>query len=342
MHQQLQLQIAEPCHENWNQMTAQTQGRFCGSCQKTVFDFTTMTDNQLLEYFKNYKSDTCGRFENHQLDRVLATPPPAKPSWYKWGFAMLFSGFLFTSKAKAQGMVMVLEKSNKQPVPKEKIKSSKLEPENSYELKGKIVDETGTGIPYASVKVLGGNWGVSCDSLGNFILISKGSSRNRLLSFSSIGFSAQAKLISFDEYKKGDLVIALETASQGLSEVVVTGFADKKLSGRVGGMAVYTKVSRQVPLLKRIFGDNPIVKLFPNPAVVGSAVTLQFVKAGDFSLRLIDVQGKMLLAQSGIHLPEKQSYSLQIPSNAVAGEYFLQIIDANGKTLATEKLLIVH
>jgi len=34
MKQQLFISIAEPCHENWNDMTEADKGRFCRSCQK--------------------------------------------------------------------------------------------------------------------------------------------------------------------------------------------------------------------------------------------------------------------------------------------------------------------
>jgi len=32
------LQIANPCHENWESMNAREQGRYCQSCRKTVVD----------------------------------------------------------------------------------------------------------------------------------------------------------------------------------------------------------------------------------------------------------------------------------------------------------------
>ena len=52
MPKSLQLNIAEPCHENWQNMTTQEQGRFCGSCRKSVVDFTMMSDQEVLNYLK--------------------------------------------------------------------------------------------------------------------------------------------------------------------------------------------------------------------------------------------------------------------------------------------------
>ncbi|MFY7839164.1 MAG: hypothetical protein ACOVP7_02760, partial [Lacibacter sp.] len=49
-----QINIAEPCHENWNKMSPVEQGRFCGSCQKNVIDFTTKSDEEIITFFNNY------------------------------------------------------------------------------------------------------------------------------------------------------------------------------------------------------------------------------------------------------------------------------------------------
>lgn len=58
-------------------MTPSGCGRFCGACQKTVVDFTTMTDGQILDIYKRAGNDTpCGHFLASQLDRPLTPPKP--------------------------------------------------------------------------------------------------------------------------------------------------------------------------------------------------------------------------------------------------------------------------
>ena len=44
--QNIIIRIPEPCHEDWNKMTPDTNGKFCGSCQKSVFDFSNKTDKR--------------------------------------------------------------------------------------------------------------------------------------------------------------------------------------------------------------------------------------------------------------------------------------------------------
>ncbi len=83
MTPQLLLTIPTPCHENWDAMTPELQGRYCGQCSKTVVDFSLMTDGQILDVLKKQTGGTCGRFTTQQLFRPLLAP--AKPKWYTKG-----------------------------------------------------------------------------------------------------------------------------------------------------------------------------------------------------------------------------------------------------------------
>jgi hypothetical protein len=47
MSKKLQLQVPVPCHEDWDKMTDAEKGRFCSSCQKTVIDFSKMSDREI-------------------------------------------------------------------------------------------------------------------------------------------------------------------------------------------------------------------------------------------------------------------------------------------------------
>ena len=66
----MKLTIPNPCHENWEKMTSDQKGKFCSVCSKTVTDFTSYSDEELLMNFKADKK-VCGRFTDHQLGRNL-------------------------------------------------------------------------------------------------------------------------------------------------------------------------------------------------------------------------------------------------------------------------------
>jgi len=67
----MKITIPNPCHENWDAMTPNEQGRFCGSCQKTVVDFTKFTTQDIQNYFaKHFGQKVCGRFNHQQLSAI--------------------------------------------------------------------------------------------------------------------------------------------------------------------------------------------------------------------------------------------------------------------------------
>ena len=71
----IQLSIPTPCHENWSSMQPNLDGRFCNACAKSVVDFTSMSDAQLVSYFsKPANGNICGRANSGQLERILQAP----------------------------------------------------------------------------------------------------------------------------------------------------------------------------------------------------------------------------------------------------------------------------
>lgn len=62
----MKITIPKPCHENWDNMTTLEKGKFCSVCSKTVHDFTSFSDEELINTFDSDK-DICGRFREDQL-----------------------------------------------------------------------------------------------------------------------------------------------------------------------------------------------------------------------------------------------------------------------------------
>lgn len=107
MKAQTYLHIPKPCHEDWDRMTPNQQGRHCESCCKTVVDFEMMTDQQVLNFFSQAKGETCGRFSNDQLNRALEETKVEKKKGWQWFMATIASLFFFVSRSNAQGRVIM-------------------------------------------------------------------------------------------------------------------------------------------------------------------------------------------------------------------------------------------
>lgn len=71
----VQYTIQTPCHENWEQMRPDRQGKFCESCTKKVIDFSRMPDFSIVQYLEGNKQEqVCGRFTRDQLERTYQLP----------------------------------------------------------------------------------------------------------------------------------------------------------------------------------------------------------------------------------------------------------------------------
>lgn len=62
------ISIPKPCHENWNNMLPEEQGRHCLACSKTVVDFSDWNEDRILHYLKAKSNErVCGRFNVTQV-----------------------------------------------------------------------------------------------------------------------------------------------------------------------------------------------------------------------------------------------------------------------------------
>ncbi|WP_300665570.1 hypothetical protein [Fluviicola sp.] len=82
--------LTNPCSENWDSMPADAIGRFCQSCQKSVIDFSSKSDDEIKTFLKDKQGENlCGRFQVHQVERIRIEIDPnllisAIPSWQKF------------------------------------------------------------------------------------------------------------------------------------------------------------------------------------------------------------------------------------------------------------------
>lgn len=65
---EIKITIPKPCHEDWNKMTPNEQGSFCGKCCKTVIDFTNKSPEEIKNtLLAEREKKVCGRFTTNQL-----------------------------------------------------------------------------------------------------------------------------------------------------------------------------------------------------------------------------------------------------------------------------------
>ncbi|MBL7744978.1 MAG: carboxypeptidase-like regulatory domain-containing protein, partial [Chitinophagaceae bacterium] len=279
MGKKLQLSIQEPCHENWDNMTAAEQGRFCASCQKQVVDFTGMSDAQLAAFFKRPSGgSTCGRFYADQLDRSIEMPKKRIP-WIKYFFQFALPAFLASAKATAQGNiaekkpeVCVSPSENVLKIGKVSVPRSEgsVKPYQRITIRGKVTDENKNPVPYASIMVKGSRQGASADSSGVFTIgIKFREGEQMVLEASSVGFKLEETIITQNADVSNELVIQLKR--KVMSEVVlVQSYSSVKMGMYVGAVSVM-RTSKQIPLVPSSQAKPSMIKVYPNPVQAGAS-----------------------------------------------------------------------
>jgi hypothetical protein len=130
--------IPNPCHENWELMTPQEQGRHCKVCNKVIIDFTTMTNEEIILYLQSAKESVCGRIEEIDSQSLQPYIPLSKQAkLFLYALAIAF----FT-----QVPLNVVG---------QKVKDSTHIAQMQYgQLTGKVTDEKGNPLDFATVRVL--------------------------------------------------------------------------------------------------------------------------------------------------------------------------------------------
>ncbi|MFY7963768.1 MAG: carboxypeptidase-like regulatory domain-containing protein [Chitinophagaceae bacterium] len=288
------LHIPEPCHENWDAMTPQDKGRHCQSCNKIVVDFSVMTDRQVLDYFKNAKGNTCGRFHDDQLQRPLIEPQ-TKPS--KWNYLVAsFLGFIMSGKIAAQSNITkgeVLGKIMPQRNTAIVIGDSVLP--KAIIINGKVVDEKGKAIAGATVKIKGTTKGVSTNENGDFTI--KSTVNNAVLIVSASGFKSHYIATKNKMY----ISITLINMDEVIEELAIKiSYGSVKRTNFTGFQAISNKIRGKV-LDKN---NNPIGGATIN--LKGTRLGTSTGVDGSFEMKKLGENNKLTLTISSIGFETKE------------------------------------
>jgi len=341
MSKKFQLQIPEPCHEDWHKMTPGDKGRFCDSCQKTVHDFTGMSDAQLIAFFKKPSNGSvCGRFYNDQLERDFEIPRKRLP-WIKYFFQFAIPVFLTSLKTHAQGNLVLKERitptisndCSKELAGRVGGVVSLVDPKK---VSGRVIDEQGIGIPYATVIIKGTRNGVACDSAGNFYLRIAGKYPTTSLVASCVGYET-TELFLTDRSSQSQSII-LNPISRVNSGVVVVGYETVRKGYVTGAMSVVT--ISYLEKVKDYFAKDSI-KVFPNPVKAGDQIKIEWRKAptGEYKIDLYNLQGQLIKSSVAKIENEIKSFTFQIPE-ITPGSYLLQMTNKKSGKNHSEKIII--
>jgi hypothetical protein len=167
MSKYLSIQIPTSCHEDWDNMAAVTQGRYCNSCEKTVIDFTEMSNTELVNFFSSKKAENvCGQFYNDQLNTAIAIQKKTIP-WLKYFFTITLPAFLFSQKSNGQNRKQEIIQLNNY----KKLSIQNINEKDSFKLLDEVIVRNEN---YTRRRTLGGVCTrISCSVIGKNITSQK-------------------------------------------------------------------------------------------------------------------------------------------------------------------------
>lgn len=331
MQKQTSLYIPAPCHEDWNKMIPTQQGKFCGSCNKQVVDFSLMSDNQVLNFLSQQPGKLCGRFDAKQLQRpLIETKIKKKKSWWMAAFMPLL--LLNKNHYSAKSILLKSDTSINLSEPDNATMGIILEDlVSQVTIKGKIVNENDQPIAYATVMQKGTRNETVSDSIGNF----------------SIGINSNDSMIAIVASSAGYETIEKQVKLINTTAVTITMKMNKyELNGEVvivaGGISSYTSIKPidTIATAVRKILNISTFKIYPNPALKGSTIHLEIKQAGEYQLQLLDNQSRLMKAEEINTDSEKSTALITIPSNIATGVYYLRLISQQTKKSYTEKIII--
>lgn len=319
-------------------MTPQEQGRFCGSCQKMVIDFSVMSDKEILDYMSSASTQVCGRFANDQLKReISATENKRRFSWaYIWN--VILATFLVT-ESYAQGEPAMKKKpvtTNKPVLPDTSPMMGSItviEPDQLVlrkEISGVVIDGNQQPLQNASIFIKGTTIGTTSDSAGNFHLqVDNDDSIALVISY--VGFVSKTVLLDSTTDWQHIKVVMNELHEEVTSGVIIVGYKVPKKE------KVKRTINNWVPAaLKKE------VKIYPNPVVRGNAIqaNVSLKQPGLYKLELLDVQGRVVEVQKlELNSKEKQ-VTIPTQTSWSTGIYWLRITASGVKNVYQAKLLL--
>jgi len=250
---------------------------------------------------------------------------------------MLLPAFMLFQKAKAQGMVTVMNKpksannykfllQNKNHVPGQKI------------IYGRVINAEGQAIPFASISLNGKYGGVYADSIGAFNISVPANNFSTLLDVSAIGYNNEKVFLNGDT---AIYTITLKQTENALAPVAVVGYAPQVRRNVCGGAISVIEVTKTsiVDTLRNLV--SPAFKIFPNPVPRGGIVNIDVKNEGNYSIQLFDNTGRLISANTFQSIKGAKQTQVTISSSATAGMYYIRLVDEKKKKQYTDKLIVM-
>jgi len=318
MDKSIRVQVKEPCHENWQNMTANEKGRFCASCQKTVVDFTLMNDRQILEHLSKANGGTCGRFANDQLERDLKAKVVKSKSRWAYFLNMLIPVLFTNLGSSTKGDAVTKGRPTM-------VNSANFEDDLKY---------SGT--------------------VGIVIIWDSTVQEEKPPATDCPARELEEEILPDTMVKFIPPIIAFDDTTSPKADTFIKGEVKIPLPencsyGRLGGISIGTTIIEEPNSIKQFAKDTLAklgikrpIKAYPNPVTAGQSVTIDFSpkSLGTYNVDLFDINGRMIYSRQVNMVFEKQSFQVPTISSWSKGTYIIRITGEGKDNVHNVKVMV--
>jgi hypothetical protein len=161
MKEQISISIPQRCSQRREDMEIVPGGRYCSACEQKVFDFTAMSDDEVLRFLQQQgTSPFCGQFLVSQLDRPITPVPP--PAVFRLNATQRFIGSLLLFQSVMSGVQAQVKRK-----PVKTVQTAPDGRKTGYIIRGRILDEVSRQ-PVPGISVMAGGRSDTTDGRGRF------------------------------------------------------------------------------------------------------------------------------------------------------------------------------
>lgn len=225
------ISVKTPCSEKFENFRPTTKGGFCQSCkEEEVIDFTKMPENELIAYFSNTNSETCGKFNTTQLKTYETLNTSNMNSNFLSRNIGLMSFSLLSlcviSNLQAQDVANLDTPIKTEVHVSQNLKTTNGIVAEKYTITGTVLDEENKPLAGVNVILKGTTEGTSTDFDGKFKFPNQ-LETNDILIFSYIGYATKEYTVTTSNSETIDITISFDNIDVELMGEVVMGDAYK-------------------------------------------------------------------------------------------------------------------
>ncbi|GAA4055843.1 carboxypeptidase-like regulatory domain-containing protein [Flavobacterium chungnamense] len=242
----INIQIDQPCSEDYKTFNKTDEGGFCKSCKKNVIDFTKMNDKEIFNFFTNENNKTCGIFLESQL-KSYANPSLASNRTMSNSFSSCLFGLSLVSLLSLTNVYSQEQKTNTNTIVKEENSATKKdtnsEDQNEKFTVSGIVSDGIIPLPGANIYLKNYNISTQTDIDGKF-------------TFPKQLEAGDILLVTYIGYKEKEIKVTRENQSIKMNYSIKLDNCQIVMMGEVATNKVYQSKRTLFQKIKSLFTNE--------------------------------------------------------------------------------------